>query len=514
MKNKSRMQYSLLNSSISAIIYIFNIAIKFLSRSFFIHFLGAEFLGLNGLFTNILSMLSLAELGVGTSIVYSLYSPLAKGDKTMINSLMRLYKKIYTIIGVVVGVLGVLLVPVLPHIIGDAQDIPGIYIIYFLFLLNSVSSYFFTYNRSLLIADQKAYITVIFDFFCSVIVTILQIVSLYLFNNYFVYLSIQILGTIITNLVLTYNVKKLYPYLSNQVNSNHIDDKTKDTLKKNTIGNLSSKIGSVVVSGTDNIFISSFVGIGTVGLYSNYILIINSIRGLCGQITNSITSSIGNVGVDANDELSKRIFERHNFVNYTLTFFSSVILIVTINPFIVMWVGHKYELPSTTVFLILSNFIILMLRNSSIVFIDAFGLAWQQRWKSIVEALMNISLSFTFLLVFNLGINGVLLATTLSSLLTVCWIEPYVVYKYGLHSSIVNYIKIIIKQVISLIIALVVSHLLLVDRFSISFSGLILYAFTSFLIALITYLIFYLKSPEFIFLYGVLVNLVRKRLKK
>lgn len=514
MKNKSRMQYSLLNSSISAIIYIFNIAIKFLSRSFFIHFLGAEFLGLNGLFTNILSMLSLAELGVGTSIVYSLYSPLAKGDKTMINSLMRLYKKIYTIIGVVVGVLGVLLVPVLPHIIGDAQDIPGIYIIYFLFLLNSVSSYFFTYNRSLLIADQKAYITVIFDFFCSVIVTILQIVSLYLFNNYFVYLSIQILGTIITNLVLTYNVKKLYPYLSNQVNSNHIDDKTKDTLKKNTIGNLSSKIGSVVVSGTDNIFISSFVGIGTVGLYSNYILIINSIRGLCGQITNSITSSIGNVGVDANDELSKRIFERHNFVNYTLTFFSSVILIVTINPFIVMWVGHKYELPSTTVFLILSNFIILMLRNSSIVFIDAFGLAWQQRWKSIVEALMNISLSFTFLLVFNLGINGVLLATTLSSLLTVCWIEPYVVYKYGLHSSIVNYIKIIIKQVISLIIALVVSHLLLVDRFSISFSGLILYGFTSFLIALITYLIFYLKSPEFIFLYGVLVNLVRKRLKK
>jgi len=514
VKNKSRMQYSLLNSSISAIIYIFNIAIKFLSRSFFIHFLGAEFLGLNGLFTNILSMLSLAELGVGTSIVYSLYSPLAKGDKTMINSLMRLYKKIYTIIGVVVGVLGVLLVPVLPHIIGDAQDIPGIYIIYFLFLLNSVSSYFFTYNRSLLIADQKAYITVIFDFFCSVIVTILQIVSLYLFNNYFVYLSIQILGTIITNLVLTYNVKKLYPYLSNQVNSNHIDDKTKDTLKKNTIGNLSSKIGSVVVSGTDNIFISSFVGIGTVGLYSNYILIINSIRGLCGQITNSITSSIGNVGVDANDELSKRIFERHNFVNYTLTFFSSVILIVTINPFIVMWVGHKYELPSTTVFLILSNFIILMLRNSSIVFIDAFGLAWQQRWKSIVEALMNISLSFTFLLVFNLGINGVLLATTLSSLLTVCWIEPYVVYKYGLHSSIVNYIKIIIKQVISLIIALVVSHLLLVDRFSISFSGLILYGFTSFLIALITYLIFYLKSPEFIFLYGVLVNLVRKRLKK
>ncbi|MGK0604362.1 lipopolysaccharide biosynthesis protein [Enterococcus gilvus] len=514
MKNKSRMQYSLLNSSVSAVIYILNIAIKFLSRSFFIHFLGAEYLGLNGLFTNILSMLSLAELGIGTSIVYSLYSPLAKGNEEMINALMRLYKKIYTVIGVAVGLLGILLIPVLPHIIGDAQNISGIYLIYMLFLLNSVSSYFFTYNRSLLIADQKSYITVIFDFLCSVVVTIIQIASLYLLNNYFVYLSIQILGTIVTNLFLTYNVKKLYPFLSNKSAITHLDEKTKDTLKRNTIGNLSSKIGSVVVSGTDNIFISSFVGIGTVGLYSNYILIINSIRGLCGQITNSITSSIGNVGVDANDELSKRVFERHNFVNFTLTFFSSVVLVSTINPFIALWVGSDYELEPNTVFLIISNFIILMLRNSSIVFIDAFGLAWQQRWKSVIEAITNISLSFLFLLVFKMGINGVLLATTLSSLMTVCWIEPYVVYKYGLHSNIVNYLKIIIKQIFSLLFALSLAHILLVDRFEINFVGLILYGGFGFLLSLIVFLIFYVRSPEFIFLFSVLRNILRERLKK
>jgi len=255
-------------------------------------------------------------------------------------------------------------------------------------------------------------------------------------------------------------VRKLYPFLSKKIESEHLDEKTKDTLKKNTIGNLSSKIGSVVVSGTDNIFISSFIGIGTVGLYSNYVLIINSIRGLCGQITNSITSSIGNAGVYGNDELNKRIFERHNFVNFSLTFFSSVILVVTINPFISLWVGNDYELSTNTVFLIILNFIILMLRNSSIVFIDALGLAWQQRWKSVIEALMNVTLSFIFLLVFKLGINGVLLATTLSSLLTVCWIEPFVVYKHGLHSSFINYLKIFIKQIISLIIALSFTHLL------------------------------------------------------
>jgi O-antigen/teichoic acid export membrane protein len=220
------------------------------------------------------------------------------------------------------------------------------------------------------------------------------------------------------------------------------------------------------------------------------------------------------VGVDANDELSKRVFERHNFVNFTLTFFSSVVLVSTINPFIALWVGSDYELEPNTVFLIISNFIILMLRNSSIVFIDAFGLAWQQRWKSVIEAITNISLSFLFLLVFKMGINGVLLATTLSSLMTVCWIEPYVVYKYGLHSNIVNYLKIIIKQIFSLLFALSLAHILLVDRFEINFVGLILYGGFGFLLSLIVFLIFYVRSPEFIFLFSVLRNILRERLKK
>jgi O-antigen/teichoic acid export membrane protein len=201
-------------------------------------------------------------------------------------------------------------------------------------------------------------------------------------------------------------------------------------------------------------------------------------------------------------------------VNFTLTFFSSVVLVSTINPFIALWVGSDYELEPNTVFLIISNFIILMLRNSSIVFIDAFGLAWQQRWKSVIEAITNISLSFLFLLVFKMGINGVLLATTLSSLMTVCWIEPYVVYKYGLHSNIVNYLKIIIKQIFSLLFALSLAHILLVDRFEINFVGLILYGGFGFLLSLIVFLIFYVRSPEFIFLFSVLRNILRERLKK
>ncbi len=510
MKNRSRMEYSIINSGISAIVYVLNVVVKFVSRSFFIAFLGASYLGLNGLFTNVLSMLSLAELGIGTSIVYSLYAPLANKNKQKIVSLMHLYKKIYSYIGLAVAILGILLIPFLPHIIGDASEIPNILFIYLLFLANSVSSYFFTYNRSLLIADQKVYLTVINDFAFTVISIIAQIVSLYMFNNFILYLIIQIVGTLLGNISLTLVVKKYYPFLKS-TNIVTLDEETKVILKKNTIGNLSSKVGSVVVSGTDNIFISSFVGISTVGLYSNYLLIINSVRGLCGQITNSITSSIGNAVIDANDELNKRIFKRHNFVNFTLIYFSSSVLITTMNLFIVFWVGESYLLSQETIFLIICNFILLMSRNSSLVFIEAFGLAWQQRWKSILEALINIILSFSFLYFFKLGINGVLLATTISSLTTVCWIEPYVVYKFGLHDKVSSYLKLISKQLFVLLCNLIIVRVLLSDRFSPNLMGLFSSTMLTIFISLIIYSIFYIRSSEMKFFLELVLKVIRKR---
>lgn len=510
MKNRSRMEYSIINSGISAIVYVLNVVIKFVSRSFFIAFLGASYLGLNGLFTNVLSMLSLAELGIGTSIVYSLYSPLANKDEQKIISLMHLYKKIYSYIGLAVAVLGILIIPFLPHIIGDANNIPNILFIYLLFLANSVSSYFFTYNRSLLIADQKVYLTVINDFMFSVLTIIAQIISLYIYNNFILYLSIQIIGTLLGNISLTLVVKKYYSFLKS-TEIGKLDEETKIILKKNTIGNLSSKVGAVVVSGTDNIFISSFVGISTVGLYSNYLLIINSVRGLCGQITNSITSSIGNAAIDANDKFNKRIFERHNFVNFTLIYFSSSVLLTTMNLFIVFWVGESYLLSQSTLFLIISNFVLLMSRNSCLVFIEAFGLAWQQRWKSILEATLNIILSFSFLYFFKLGINGVLLATTISSLATVCWIEPYVVYKYGLHYKVSSYLKIVSKQLLTLLINLCIVSLLFVNKFSPNLMGLFFSTFFTVVFSMIIYSVFYARSLEMKFFIEMMFKIIRKR---
>lgn len=292
MQKKSRLEYSIINSSISTIIFILTIGIQFISRTIFIRFLGIEYLGLNGLFTNILSMLSLAELGVGTSIIFSLYKPLQQEDTATIKALMHLYKKIYNIIGIAIGIIGCLLIPFLPVIVGKDVGIPNIQLLYLLFLANSVFSYFFTYNRSLLNADQLGYLNVINTFAYLVVATVIQVFVLYTTGNYALYLLIQIICTVISNIDISLRVKKRYKHVFQYQEIKKLDRETIKILKQNTIGNLSNKIGSVVVLSTDNILISIFVNLAAVGRYSNYVLIVNSIKGIFNQFTNSITAAL------------------------------------------------------------------------------------------------------------------------------------------------------------------------------------------------------------------------------
>ncbi|EMF0473623.1 transporter, partial [Enterococcus faecium] len=232
-------------------IYILRIVIQFVGRSFFIYFLGAKYLGLNGLFTNILSFLSLAELGIGSSIIYSLYKPLAQKDESKVKALMNLYKKTYEFIGIFIGIVGVLIIPLLPLFIKNSTDIPHMYRYYVLFLLNSVLSYFFTYKRSLAIADQKNYLVAINDFAFLFFMNIVQVIALYFYSNFTLFLIVQILFTLFSNINISRTVDKRYSYLKEK-DVISLDKQTKDEVKKNVIGNMSSKIGGVIVMGTDN----------------------------------------------------------------------------------------------------------------------------------------------------------------------------------------------------------------------------------------------------------------------
>lgn len=435
---RSRTKSSVLNSSISSFIYIIRLILGFVSRSVFIEYLGAKYLGLNGLFTNILGFLSLAELGIGTSITYELYKPLANQDYDLLKSFLNLYRKAYNIIGVVIGVIGIGIIPFLPYILNDGVNMPHVYIYYLLFLANSVVSYFFTYKRSLLNADQKNYLTAVNDFVFYVITVGVQIGILIWTKNFMLYLIIQIVATLISNFSISAVVNYQYKELKTAKASTLLAE-VKHKLFKNVIGNMASPIGTAIVTGTDNILISKFIGLTAVGVYSNYTLIINAVRSLIQQVTGSITASIGNLIVLEGRDKVYGVFKKYVFINSSFCFVGGVGIFALINPFISFWIGKHYLLPMRTVFLLTLYLIMSIYQITIRNYLAAYGLFWQQRWKSIIESVINIFFSLLFLMQFHWGMDGVILGNIMSSVLVIIWFEPYILFRYGLKRSALNY---------------------------------------------------------------------------
>ena len=466
---KSRLDYSIMNSGISTGIYIVRLIVQFVARTFFIKYLGTEILGLNGLFTNILSLLSVADMGIGTSIIFSMYKPLSNGDHEQVKSLMALYKKAYEAIGATIAVIGLAIVPFLHLIVAHSERFPQLYLIYILFLANSVVSYFFTYKRSLISADQKAYIVSLNDFFFLLITNIFQIIFLMVTANFVVYLIIQIISTVAGNICISMIVDHRYPYIKEK-KVKKLDHESVDEIKKNVIGNVSSKVGGQLVTGTDNILISTFVNLTAVGLYSNYTLIINALLSVCTQMTTSITASIGNFAVSEDEKGANRLYRRYFFINHSLAYFTSVMLMVMLNPFIKVWIGSKFELPLLTVILIVINFSIQVYRNTSFVFIQSYGLFWYQRTKAFIEAAINLSVSLILLIVFKLGINGVLIGTTISSFGFVLWYEAYVIYKHALKRPMREFVWLQLRSMLEVAVLGVIVYLL--SNWLMSFIGL------------------------------------------
>lgn len=491
---KTRTHYAVVNSSVSAVIFIINTLLKFISRSIFVYFLGKTYLGINSLFGSVIGMLSLSELGIGSAIVYSLYKPLAEENHSKVKSLMHLYKKIYGIIGIIVAIIGIFLLPFIPSLTSNAK-IPHLTYIYLLFLFNSVVSYFFSYNRSLLNADQKNYIITINDFIFSVLTIVGQIFILWITQDFICYQYVAIFFTIIGNIVLKKKVDQQYVYLED-INPVKLDRETKIELKKNTLGNLAGKIGTVIVMTTDNIYISLFSGVIKVGMYNNYMLVINAANAFVGQIMSSLTGTLGNLSVDKDSVKSFLVYKKNHFINYIITTIFSVSFLYLLDDFVKLWLGTDYTLSYSTVILIIISYILLTYRNVTINFITAYGLTWHIRWKVFWECLFNIIFSAYFLIVLHLGLNGVILGTICSSLFIVEWWEPYILFKYGFKMSLKPFIKIVSRQLISLllvmgIVGIVTQNIIVNSWLLLIIKGIIIVCITIVLLS-----IFYWRTPE------------------
>lgn len=509
-----RLLKSLKNSFYGIVSQVVIILIGFFSRKVFVDMLPSAYLGLNGLFSNVISILSLTELGFGTAAIYALYKPLADNDERKITALMNVYAKIYHIMFFVVMILGLCLMPVIPYLIKDIPDLPHIYFIYYLFVINSAISYLFAYKRSLLFADQKNYKISQVTMVCKFLLTIFQIVILYITQNYILYILIMIVMGFVENLIISKIVDTTYPYLK-LYKKEKIDDATKHELIVNTKALLMHKIGSVAVFQTDNLITSAFVSIVTVGVYSNYTMIVNQLHTLIGTVIDGAKASIGNYNASETDENKLKMFFKLNFANHVIYSFCTTALFCLLNPFIgSLWLKkEEYVFSIGIVALICIYFYLRGMRYSYNLFKETSGVYNPDRYKAIFEAVMNIVASI--ILVHFFGFAGVLLGTIVTTLSVPYVIEVYVTFKYVFHRKPWIYYKVFAGNVLSTFIMVSISYILCNFLFpTITILNFIVMGCICVVVSIVINLIFYGKSEEAQYFLGIVNMSFRKIMDK
>ena len=439
----SRKRASIQNASVSLFAQLIIMVGQFAVQTTFIRTLGTQYLGANGLFANLMTFLSFAELGIGSAFSFALYKPLAEKDHDAIRAIMDLFRKVYNALGTIILIGGLILSAFLNWFIKADSSIPHIQIYFILYLLSTVVSYFFTYNRSLIIADQKTYVDAINRLLFSVLRYIGQIVCLLVFHSYWGYLVVLILANLFSNVVITHRSHKMYPFLKDKTtkaSAATVDPGVIGEIKHNVVGTISSKVGSIVVTGTDNILISKYIGLTIVGLYSNYSLILNSIISLLSQVFGSVIASFGNLGVTEKENKAKQInlFNQFVYYNALIVFFLALVSYAFFPPFIKLWIGNDYQLPQSTLIIIIINFVFAQFRPS-LYMINAYGLFWGYRVKSIVEAIVNFGLSWVLVKFTGLGINGVLIGTIIANILVNSWWDPKILYQGAYKTSMLGF---------------------------------------------------------------------------
>lgn len=433
---KSRTEYSARNTSVAMIARVVAILMGFFTRVVFTHTLSEEYVGINGLFTDILNVLALSELGIGTAITYALYKPIAEKDIEKQKSLMQLYKRFYHIVALVVLVAGLVIIPFMDILIKDGQSIEHLILIYLMYLGNSVISYLLIYKQTLIDAHQLNYVGVLYHTIFLVIQNIAQIVILWFTGNFILFVSVMMLCTLGNNIAISIKAGRLYPYLKDR-NVQSLPQEEKQGIYRNIKAMLMHKVGNVVVTNTDNLLISSLVGIVSTGIYSNYFLVIGSIRQVLNQVFQGITASVGNLGVTESKERVKKIFEASFFIGQWIFGFATICLYEVLTPFVTLCFGKQYVFGMDITLILCLNFYFTGMRQATLVFRDSLGLFWYDRYKSLAEAIINLVVSIV--LGYYMGIVGIFLGTLVSTLTTSMWVEPYVLYKKHLKVPIKHY---------------------------------------------------------------------------
>lgn len=385
-----------------------NILLSFVVRRALVHTLGMTAVSLNGLFNEVIAMLSLAEMGVGTAIVYNLYKPLAMQDEEKLAQLMNLFQKAYRIIAAAILFVGVCLLPFIHLLINKVEiDLGYLRLVYFLFLSQTASSYLFSYKTALFNADQKAYVVSISSLLVRVATVAVNIGLLYLTHNFIVYLLIEILCTVTTNIVISVKADKTYPFLK------HKEKKLPKEEQKNVFSNVKhlfiGTLSGKITNSTDNILISILVGTLHIGAFTSYTMFSNSVKRILEQLQFATSGSVGNLMAEGDMELCDSVLKRLTFITYFLVSAAATGLFVLSTPFVKLLFGTEYVLGWGIVFFNSYTFFFYILRNPLWQFLQVSGLFAKDKYISILGSAVNLFLSF--LLGKMIGISGILIGT-------------------------------------------------------------------------------------------------------
>lgn len=451
-----RLEATIKNSLWGVIYHLIYIALGFISRLVFIRKLGLEYYGINGLFVSIISILSIADLGFGWAISYSLYKPLSENDEPKIAMLMNLFKLFYKRISMFIVFSGVVVMPILPIIAETSINTKRLSLIFGLFVIENAIGYLFAHNQILLIADQKNYISTKYEIVISSTQIICRIIVLLIFGDFIGYLVTGIIIRVIGNIYRELKVTESYPLLKKYKNI-EIDKELKNKVYLDTKNILTNKVCTTVSKAVDNIYLSLLIGVKSVGLYSNYVLIFNIVNGFAGQFTNSYQASLGNLFVTSSNNKRYDIFKKSFFISYLLSSLCLCALFFLVEDFIILWMGEEFIISSTAIRIAIINLVLMIYFQPLSHVISAAGLFERDKYFSIVD--LSIKLFLGWSLGKILGLSGILLGGMVGILSSAFLRSKYIFVDF-FEIKYSDFIKLVTKHMCSLILQLSVCAIL------------------------------------------------------
>ena len=475
---------------------------SFILRRLFINYLSENLLGVNSLYSNILSILNMAELGIGTALNFSLYGPVARGEKEKIKSYMQMYRKAYYIIALVVAVVGIAFTPFLGFFAGHPADITprDLVLYYYIFLFNTVSSYFVAYKYSLINAEQKNYVQTNIITITKIITVAIQMAVVVITKNFYLFLLTDAFVQLIQKIFVSRFLDKMYPYLKEK-NVEKLSKEESDTVWNKTKALVFHKVGDVARLQTDAIIISSLIEVAMAGVVDNYNMIISTVSNFVNIIFNSVISSFGNLIATESKEKQFNMFKIYRFFASWVYGYSCVGFMVLITPLIRIWLGDAWILAPAAVYCILTDY---YFKGDRIVlsnFKTAAGVFEQDKYLALIQGAVNLVLSI-WLVQTPLGITGVYIGTIVSGLIANIT-KPIIIYRACFDKNAVEYFVDSAKYLVSLIAVLLTCNL--ISTRVLANLNILTFILMGIIITVIfngVYFILYGRSEEFRYLFG------------